>query len=108
MNRDWEKSAEDCFKSETAEAKASSHFAFNVFLGILIAVVVAAIDAVGWFFFARVPAKGDLWGLLIMIVAFPVFDRFYTPIAEARAMQAKRAIRIEAKLDYLLGRHSEE
>ena len=108
MDRDWDKLAEDRFKNEVAEAKSSSHFAFNVIMGIIIAAVFAAIDAVRWFFFNQVPAKGDLWGLLILVVAFPVLDRVFTPMSEARAMQAKRSIRIEAKLDYLLSRHSEE
>ena len=108
MNKDWDKLAEDRFKSEKAEAKSGSHFALNVVLGILVAAVFAAIDAVRWFFFAQIPVKDELWGLLILIVAFPILDRVFTPMAEARAMQAKRAIRIEAKLDYLLHKHSGE
>ena len=108
MNRDWDKLAEDRFKSETAEAKSGSHFALNVFLGILLSVVFAVMGAVSWLFFGHVPDKGEVWGALLLIVAYPLVERFYTPIEVARAMREKRAIRIEAKLDYLLSRHSEE
>lgn len=109
MNRDWEKVAEERFKSETAEARAtaSSHFAFSLVLGILIVAVIVVVDAARWFFFDRVPVKDDAW-VLILLVVFPTFEKFYSPIEAGRTMQAKRAIRIEAKLDYLLDRHSLE
>lgn len=58
-----------------------------------------------WFFFDRVPVKDDVWILLVLFVVFPVFEWFYAPIAETRAIRAKRAIRIEAKLDYLLSKN---
>lgn len=110
MNRDWEKLAEDQLRSEEKEAKAAgrSHFSLSVFLGILVAVVFALVHGVRWFFFNQVPAKGDVWILLMLIAAFPIFERLYAPVEEARAMRAKRAIRIEAKLDYLLSRNSLE
>jgi hypothetical protein len=73
----------------------------------MIVAVFAGVDAVRWFFFDRVPSKEDAW-VLVLFVVLPVFEKFYSPIEAARAMRAKRAIRIEAKLDYLLGKHSAE
>jgi hypothetical protein len=110
MSKDWEKLAEDRFTSEEKDAKATArtHFAVSLFLGILVVVVFALVDGVRWFFFDQIPAKGDIGILLILIVVFPIVERLYAPVAEARAMRAKRAIRIEAKLDYLLSRHSLE
>jgi hypothetical protein len=108
MNKDWDKLAEDRFKHESALARSGSRFTLSVIMGVVVAAVFALIDAVKWFFFGRAVSKEELWGLLILIVVFPILDRVFTPMMEARTMQAKRAIRIEAKLDYLLSKHSEE
>jgi len=108
MKRDWNKLAEDRFKTEKALSKSGSRITLSIVMGVIVAVIFALIDAAKWFFFDRAISADEMWMLLVLIVVFPILDRIFTPMLEVRTMQAKRAIRIEEKLDYLLSKHPEE
>ena len=105
---DWEKLAEEQFKKESKFARefGKQNFGFELAFGVVILAILGIRRGVLWVFFASPPTKDDLW-IAILTVAFPFLaEQVYGPIRELKQMQAKRAIRIEMKLDAIAAKQT--
>lgn len=101
---EWHKAADEQFASEVKAAREEgrSNLAVEVGFGIFFSIIFGVIWGVRWLFFASPPRRDDLWWLLFVAVGIPIGERIVGPLRQARELRAKRAIRIEMKLDALL------
>ena len=101
---EWHKAADEQFASEVKAAREEgrSSVAVEVGFGIFFSIILGIMWGIRWIFFASPPSRGDLWWLLFAAVGIPIGERIVGPLMQARKIRAKRAIRIEMKLDALL------
>jgi hypothetical protein len=101
---EWNKAADAQFASELKSAKEEgrSSFAVEAGFGIFFLIILGVVRGIKWLFFASPPTRDDLWWVLWVVVGVPICERIVGPMREARELRAKRAIRIEMKLDALL------
>jgi hypothetical protein len=106
---DWKKEAEKKYKSEQEDLNrdVKSGFTLHLFLLAVIAVVFGAVYVVKWLIVGGdfLPSNRDaIWAIAVVGGGIP-FTYVMERLDRKREVREQRLIRLEMKIDTLLGKH---